>query len=264
MEKLSQLALVYLFATHKLDDVVLNRFRVLRDAVKDTGDVFLLFHKMNDEIAIPEDVNCYSFTIDSLNTLNYIPIAETLIPGSNHFPLFLFYKDYPQYECYWYIEYDVLFTGNWNTFFNAFSSIKVDFLSSHIQRIDENPRWFWWQTLKLETLEVPLNKYIRSFNPVYRISNDALSFLDDILSHKNKGHHEVLIPTLLNYCGYTITDISGNGSFVLPEFKNQFYLGQDFYRSDELETGTMRFRPVFKLKEIEQLNLSNKLFHPVK
>ncbi len=252
--------IVYLFATHELNDVILNRYRLLRDTVKDTGDVFLLLHQMDDKIIIPKDVYYYSFTLESLAILNYTPIAETLVPGSNHFPLFLFYKDYPQYEYYWYIEYDVLFTGNWNTFFNAYSSIKADFLSSNIQRFDEHPKWYWWESLKLETMKIPINKFVRSFNPIYRISNSALSFLDDVLKHKNRGHHEVLIPTLLNYNGYVIVDIGGNGSYVLPKFKNQFYLGCTAFGGK----GTMRFRPTFKLEVIKQLDLSNKLFHPVK
>lgn len=140
---------VILIVTHKIDKAVIDKYRrVKQEAVK--HDVLLL---VNDEDGylcrqIPEDVVFHAFSVDMLNSLSYEPIAETIVPGSNHFALMWFYLMNPQYRNYWNLEYDVDFTGSWSTLFNAFSDVQAGFVSCHIQRFCDNPYWYWWNTYK--------------------------------------------------------------------------------------------------------------------
>ena len=124
-------------------------------------------------------------------------------------------------------------------------------------RFPDKPDWYWWDSLHLDGIELEKHQLIRSFNPIYRISNGALTFLDDFLKgRKHWGHHEVLIPTVLEYARFKLLDFGGNGEFVLPQFKDRFYLKQPV-----TNLGTMRFRPFVEQSE---LVLPDKLFHPVK
>jgi hypothetical protein len=122
----------------------------------------------------------------------------------------------------------------------------------------------WWDSLQLKTIDIQREQYIKSFNPIYRVSNRAMKFLDEFLSDGNVGHHEVLIPTVLNYAGYKIKDWGGTGEFVLPGFENASYLTNPDVHYLYYKGSTMRFRPEFTREEIEYLKEDNKLYHPVK
>jgi len=254
---------VILLATHVISRSIISQYHTLKKSLAKQTDLFLLLEDIDIKIQFPEDIQVYTFSIDTLKELKYKPIAETIIPGSNHFPVLQFYRDFPDYDYYWNIEYDVHFHGNWRIFFNAFEAIDADFVSAHIEYFCQRPDWCWWDTLYLKTLSIPQLEYIKSFNPVYRISNRALSCLHKTLCEENSGHHEVFIPTILNIAGFSLLDYGGVGNFTPPTFKNRFYYSPpmpDDYYTD----ATMRFRPPFNREEIESTPCDNKLYHPVK
>ena len=237
-------------------DLLNKYYRIKKDF---NGDTFLLFHNEdNIVIDIPGDVNCVTFNLDKLNDLGYEAICETLIPGSCHFALLWFYNNYPDYRFYWNIEDDVDFSGDWKILFDEFFNCDSDFLSTHINEYRDSPNWFWWNTLKCND-SIPLEKRIRSFNPIYRISEKALCFLDVFLKDLNMGHHEVLIPTALFHNNFSINDFGGDGKYVLENHTNKFYLPDS---SNLIQGGTMRYRPVFPLSILDQIK--NKLIHPIK
>lgn len=251
-----------LFATHKLNEFVLEQYYRLKVATDKIGILYMLIEDGELE-QIPADVNYYSFNVDSLNDLGYEPIEESIIPGSNHFPVLQFFKDHKEYNYYWNIEYDVYFNGKWESFFSCLESVESDFVSSHIEWYSQRPRWDWWKTLQLKTLSVSQYNYLKSFNPIYRISNNALTALDRILSLQNMGHHEVLIPTVLNSLGYSISDFGGNGEFSMAELSSPFYISNSDLNN--WYTGSsMRYRPVFIKEIINKKGTDKKLYHPVK
>lgn len=97
---------------------------------------------------------------------------------------------------------------------------------------------------------------IRSFNPIYRISNWALKLLDLVLKGRESwGHNEVLIPTVLNYYGLSLLDMGGKGSFVPSGFEEKFYLMPDD------DPGSLRHAPAIGTEEVR---IKNKIYHPVK
>ena len=255
---------VVLLATHLMNDFVIAQYHAIKKGIDDDTDLFLLLEDNDIDLSLlPADVKYYPFSVDSLNMLGYTPIEETIIPGSNHFPVLQFYKDNPGYKYYWNIEYDVYFNGDWYSFFKAFTDIHADFVSSHIETYGRRPQWYWWYTLSLKTITVNRSDLLKSFNPIYRISGVALRFLDDFLRKDNAGHHEALIPTLLNVAGFSLLDLGGSG-ILTPDFlKNKFYASS--LELDAFYTqSTMRYRPGFIRADIEKQSADSKLYHPVK
>ena len=171
---------VILFATHLDNAYVRHQIDKLKSEVEN-ADLYVMYQADACKGQFGNDIQTYPFTIDSLDALNYNPIAETIIPGSSHFSVLQFFRDHPEYEFYWNVEYDVCFNGDWNMFFSVYEGIGDDFIASHIQTYEENPGWDHWDMMELENLVIDKHDFIKSFNPIYRISNRALLFLDGFL-----------------------------------------------------------------------------------
>lgn len=241
---------IFLIATHVLNETTRQLYQEIREATAGFGETRILYHQKNQDLPQEyEHIPIHSFTDAILQELHYTPIAKTLIPGSNHFSLLHFFLQNSPYEYYWYIENDVRFTGNWKTIFNACQDIRVDMISAHMELYKSNPAWRWWEPLTHPTKHIPLTERVSSFNPIYRLSYSALTFIHQALLDKWSGHHEVLLPTLLYNNNFTLMDFGANGVFAPPGFQNRFYSWK-----------THRWRPSFK-KVGDQMN---KIYHPVK
>jgi hypothetical protein len=107
---------------------------------------------------------------------------------------------------------------------------------------------------------IALGERLRCFNPIFRFSNAALSFLHQSLLDGWCGHNEVLFPTLLYHNGFAIADIGGKGRFRPSDLRENFYTESEANSIGLLDTGTMRYRPAFVTVGREK----NKLYHPVK
>lgn len=254
---------VFLLLTNRSDKTIIDLFNTIEVSTHDLGSTCLVYHSLNQNI--PDEVgsiNHFSFDNSILHAMGYQPFANSLIPGSNHFPLLDFFLKNPGYDFYWYIEDDVRFTGDWKYFFDFFTQLSTqpDFLSSHIRTSQEEVNWDWFVSLKHPTIYLPHFLKIRSFNPIIRISNAALKCIHDMLIQKWSGHHEVLIPTLLYLEGFDIKDFGGVGKFVMPDFENKFYLGGEPDSFGLNRSGSMRYRPLIT----EENKIENMLYHPVK
>jgi hypothetical protein len=248
---------VVLLLSDKDSPVISLQYVILKEALEKYADILIAFHQKETLIpSIIETSNHYLFTNTVLNELKFNPIGNTLVPGNNHFPLLKFYMENPGYEYYWVIEDDVRFSGKWTLLFDAFLTIPSDFITCCIRYWAKEPDWYWWWSLTHPIKNIPLDKRIASFNPVYRISNGALRFIFEALLDGWCGHHEVLLPTLLRYEGYSITDFGGDGDFVLHNNKNKFYISS----RPGTDEDTMRFAPALK----KTGDLPDKLYHPVK
>lgn len=250
----------FLFVCHKTGNRFLKRYRRLQAAVSQKDCARFFFHQK--ERGLPRGLHSYPCSIFSdkdLSSLGYPVFREKLTPGSTHFPLLFFYLKNPGYKFYWFIEYDVCFTGNWKVFFDYWSVCDADFLTSHIRWYNDEPDWVWWRLAHPEK-EIPKEKRLRSFNTIYRISNKALSFIHQKHLEQWRGHEEELLPTLLYHHGFSLCDFGGSGPFVRPEDKNRFYIDAPAARNGALKKGTMRWRPVVKFPRWRK----NTLYHPVK
>lgn len=239
-----------LYLTNKSNEWTLSAFHALEQSLQGKADVYFAYHRQGDvlPVALQNIENLFVFTLDVLNELGYTPIEKgKLVPGSNHFPLLKFYKENQGYDYYWLVEDDVRFSGEWKEFFDSFASCTSDFLSSVIETKAENPNWYWWSCLKTGNEAIAVDRLLRSFNPIYRLSSQALACIDDHLRKDWIGHHEVLLPTLLYNKGFLLEDFGGEGIFVRPENNAKFY-----------DDTSMRIAPVLPDDR------KNYLFHPVK
>lgn len=248
---------VLLLITHRKPYLDLEKYRKLKAAFSPYGDVVLVCQENSPTCKGMADVEEATFTISDLGTLPYIALESSILPGSNHFILFWYYRRHPSYSHYWNVEYDVEYTGDWQDLFDRFAMSESDFLSSHIRDFRKEPEWYWWSAFFTKEERIPLEARIASFNPIYRLTSKAMRLLDAKLSSGWVGHHEVLIPTLLNWYGYRLEDFGGMGEYVKEENLNACY--------DETEPhpfGTMRHTPSFETSCIDRNRPL--LYHPVK
>lgn len=252
---------VCLILTNRLHPSVFELYEKIRGSAVVQKNSYILFHQEEDPFPNAQMYPfIYPFTYDCLSGLNYIALHENLVPGSTHFPLLYFYLSNPDFDYYWFVEDDVRFTGQWLTLFSDFYSNDSDFISSHLRYLVEEPEWVWWDALWHPKEVIPIEKRVRSFNPIYRISNRALKFIHMSLCDGWCGHHEVVIATLLMQNGFHISDFGGDGKFVSEECRNRYYTSRGPNAIGALDLGTMRYRPVFT----EPGPLLNKLYHPIK
>lgn len=251
---------VFLFLSHSVSAQVVREYGNIQRAIAGMGNSFFLYHDRCNEapLGLPWH-ELYLFSNESLSNLNYPRIGPSFVPGHVGFPLLQFFRDHPDFDYYWVIEYDVRFSGDWHFLFDCFKDRKQDFLTCHIRRHADEPGWSWW-SLQHPRKSIPLSERLRSFNPIYRLSKASLSFLHQSLSDGWCGHTEVLWPTLLHHNGFTIMDIGGKGRFTPPGMKDNFYTESESNSDGALDCGTMRYRPSF-LRVGEE---KNKLYHPVK
>ena len=239
-----------LYLTNKSNEWTLSSFHALEQSLQGKADVYFAYHQQGDvlPVSLQNIENLFVFTSDVLKELGYTPIERgKLVPGSNHFPLLKFYKENQGYDYYGLVEDDVRFSGEWKDFFGSFASCTSDFLSSVIETKAENPTWYWWTSLKTGNEVIAEEKLLKSFNPIYRLSSQALVCIDAHLRIGWMGHYEVFLPTLLYNKGFLLEDFGGEGTFVRPENNAKFY-----------NDTSMRIAPVLPDDR------KNYLFHPVK
>lgn len=239
----------FLIVTKRLSRHVIRHYRRIHEATRKLGDVYLLLHT-NDGAHTPQNgkINIEPFTNSILDDLQYRPIRRSLVPGSNHFPVMKFFLSHPNYEYYWCIEDDVAFTGKWNHFFENLSEGRpFDFITSHIRQYHQMPDWAWWDSLRVPHDEMASEDMLNSFNPIYRISNHALQYIDRKLKAGCRGHHEVLLPSLLSRGGFSLADLSAQENELTPALSF-------------CTLATMRYKPVFVMTG----SYKNLLYHPVK
>lgn len=239
-----------LYLTTKSNEWTLSSFHALEQSLQGKADVYFAYHQQGDvlPVSLQNIENLFVFTSDVLKELGYTPIERgKLVPGSNHFPLLKFFKENQCYDYYWLVEDDVRFSGDWKDFFDSFASSTSDFLSSVIETKAENPNRYWWTSLKVGNEVIAEEKLLKSFNPIYRLSSQALVCIDAHLRIGWMGHYEVLLPTLLYNKGFLLEDFGGEGTFVRPENNAKFY-----------DDTSMRIAPVLPDDR------KNYLFHPVK
>jgi hypothetical protein len=251
----------FLLLTTKATGAITDAYHAIREATQHLGDAFLLYHQQEPQLpAQLEKISHFAFNDATLSELNYIPIGFRVVPGNTHFPLFDFLSRNTTYDYYWVIEDDVRFSGDWKYFFDAFSGLDRDFLSSHIRTPAQEPDWSWWHYLANPYRVIPFENRLRSFNPIYRLSAKAVRYLGEAFRAYWCGHYEVMLATLLKEGGLSMADFGGTGEFVLPGYENKFYLSASPGGQGELSGGTMRYRPAFAATGSE----ANKLYHPVK
>lgn len=232
-----------------------QKYRRLREELSsERFDVVLLFN-VNDKtplLAVPNVDHICIYDLNDINSLNYVPICDSLLPGSCHFPVLKFHFDHPDYSYYWFLEYDVEFTGSWNTLMDAYFNDDADFIASHILHYHEDPSWYWWT--HHNQVGYPLEQSLRAFHPICRYSYSALEHIHRYQMEGHSAHSELLIPTCLYHAGFQLLDMGGTGTFIEEGYENRFYICNR-------HINTMRYRPVFNKAALQYKEM---LYHPIK
>ena len=219
-----------LFLTHSLDPLIVKRYENIQ-LPKDFDRYLLLDAHCVSEFSRTDVI---PFTLNGLKSTGYSPIFDRLIPGSNHFPVLEFCHKFPKYDYVWSMEYDVVFSGEWTTFFQAVDR-PADLLTAEIRNYWDDPNWYWWRTFsyssKPHSDSNAQNSWpeqaLASFNPLYRLSRRAAQHLRNQCLLKGwVGHHELIMPTLLDMAEMTVED------FGLPSegcgVANRWYAEQTY------------------------------------
>ncbi|MCM1312321.1 MAG: hypothetical protein NC206_02530 [Bacteroides sp.] len=252
-----------LFVAHYIDDELITRYRKLKEELSPLvyDVIWVMATNMDDIPVFPIDIRHKVYVPVNFTHTGYTPIEPTMHPGSCHFIALCFFKDYPRYSHYWFVEYDVYFTGKWSVLMNDCDTAlrSYDFLSCHIEKFDNmvNRQWAWWY--RSNNCGYPIIECIKGFNPICRYSAKALEYIDKYQKQGYSAHSEVMITTCLYHESLSLADIGGTGEFTPKEYRNKFYV-----QGVGTNNGTIRWRPSFTKEEIEALGTKEKLFHPVK
>lgn len=243
-----------LFLTHKKSREIEQAVRSIRDEMGDRSFTIL----SQSHIFDIDGTGLFRFDESIIQEVGFPAMSDSLVPGNVHFPIFAYInKINPDADYYWFIEYDVQFTGKWSILFDHFKDTDADLITSHIHHYHEEPDWYWWEISNPNTF-IPKKDRIRSFNPIYRLSRKAITFLEQSFNAGWKGHNETTFPTLLYHHGFKLLDFNECFNDFQPHDK-RFYISRSD-RKGRLWTGTMRYRPAMRKHGLRK----NKLYHPVK
>jgi hypothetical protein len=168
----------------------------------------------------------------------------------------------PDFDFYWFLEYDVDFTGSWSTFFSAFADNPADLLGTTLYPRSLSEGWFHWNWFK-SPADVDTRNVVRGFFPINRISRRFIQSYSQ-QAEKWEGHREALFPSIALYSGLAVEDIGGDGPMTPHHCRGRFY----FNTSDpQLGEGTFRFYPRvdshYFPNRVDALP-SDHLWHPIK
>jgi len=245
------------FFTHIYNSQIERRYRKLTIELGERVHPFILA-----EVGTPIPKNrlgeTHFFDFNRLRS-GVNTFGDRVIPGNEHLVALDFYRNYPGFEYYWFIEYDVVFSGNWAVLLDAVRNDSSDLLAGHIRSLPEEPKWVWWDSLNIPDGALPRSSWLRAFCPVYRISRQGLKAVEDCVRAGWTGHFEALIPTAIRSASLSISDIGGDGARTPGERRHRFYSSRSFNAGASHRAGTLRHRPThaFRLRR-------NAIFHPVK
>jgi hypothetical protein len=246
------------FQTHRFEACLEARYLALKAACPDGFRPFLLAEigtPVPGEYRAETHYFDYTFLSTGLRTL-----ANAIVPGSGYLVMLDFWRTHPGFASYWFIEYDVVFNGDWEIFLETFRDNPADLLACHIRRARDEPDWCWWSYQEMPGRNLPAGEMLRAFIPICRCSHRGLAELDRRVKGGWSGHAEALVPSVMQDAGFTLEDIGGAGPFTPPLRRNLFYTSFSCSRGQLTAVGTMRYvpshPPVFAKRGF--------LYHPVK
>lgn len=256
----SQAIVVRAFYTS--DDVAANVKKIAMET-RSLADTYFFYDEKPGRVKrsqIPNCVKVASFNQDNWHAYKRAdPFHKTFIPGNEETAFLMFFDRHPSYDYYWFIEYDVRFTGDWRTFIGHFTESNADLLTTTLVDFNEIPDWHIWKSLTPPMGQVADNIHkVRAFFPVCRFSRQALQHIKNHLATGWSGHPEALLGTLLKIDGLNIEDIGGEGRYVAEHNVGRFYTNNRMH--DDLAPGSFVFRP----KMAAPGDKPDTLWHPVK
>jgi hypothetical protein len=250
---------VVLFVTHFWDDACTRQIGKLRRELGQNYDIRVtgyIPHGTPTPV-VPDGVSAHFYSQHEL--AGVIPEHE----GSerwHQFILLRFCVDFPAYEHYWMVEYDVRYTGDWGTLLATLDDPDVAYYGTEIQCRANHPRWYHWNSLCTGSAQVASAHFVKSFTPLQRLSRAAIDVIRAALRDGWSGHYEALWPTAIAHAGLRLEDIGGQGEFTPASRLGQHYTCT--LHDPNGSPGSFVFRPTFEEHQISQWPPT--LWHPVK
>ena len=266
-----QMASCIALQTHRLDKAALSEFRRIHQECGSDFDIVLLYDNSRNDfeprlVDAPFDVRLFSISdLDTRYTLNRFKSPVGITPGNTLFPLIDFAVN-SDHDHFWFVEFDVRYGGNWNSFFRYFDEVSdADLLGTTLTRFPDRNRlawwknWAWWKSLVLpDGVTLPKRDWVRGFFPILRVSTAGIECALQANKDGWKGHHEVVWPTAMQHACLKLEDMGGSGPFVRPEHIDRFYVNDPIVSG--LAPGTFVCPPEKPTPPMTD----NKLYHPVK
>ena len=252
--------------THRFEEPILGEFARMRAGLRPGDQAFVL---SDGSAAAPASLDGFVQTFDTAHACSRaVRVLETGILRNVHLAWLDFFDAHPDFDAYWFIEYDVRYSGPWAQLFDAFRDQPWDLLCTHLRRRSQEPHWYWWNEIHAPDGPVSPEQCLRGFLPVTRMSRRGMVCLRDAVAQGWNGFLEGLIPTLLHLRGLRIADVGGTGPFVPAGFRNRFYTSVDDPAGSLMDGGTVRYRPVMeeprRLPGWASWVLRGRLYPPVK
>jgi hypothetical protein len=252
-----------IFLAHQTDARTLAALHKLRCEMPPNMQLLPVFdttRELCDRTLLPRDAICITFNevvADSPYPGKTTQCRESFYPGCHDLILLWLFRRWPGFEYYWFVEYDMDYTGDWRDFFAAFLSSDSDMLATTVFRYAFRPSWPHWKQLQVEE-SIRRDDYIRALCCIARYSAAAFACLDAAYRSECRGHFECLIPTLLHHHGLKVEDFGGDGEFVKSGNTNRFYLNNPGKAG--LLPGSLTFAP----NDFDPSRHGPLLRHPVK
>ena len=156
---------VIVFLVHVFDAEIERRFLKLKQECSDICDVVLLAER---GLNIPASVAPFAqfFDFDALKQIAQSVIGNKIIPGNAHLRGIDYCRRYPGYRFYWFVEYDVIYTGHWGEFIASFANDPSDLLASHVRVLADEPDWFWRKSFATGTDCFSEDRWVLAFMPI--------------------------------------------------------------------------------------------------
>jgi hypothetical protein len=166
---------------------------------------------------------------------------------------------------FWVCEYDVDFAGRWGDLFVRYEDDQADLLTTTVLYRHEQPKWPWWRTAAAPPY-VPAQRWVRSLNPLMRLSRPLLAtYVTAMADERWQGHYEFTLASAALDAGLVLEDLGGEGSFVPPGRERSTYVGRwPFVRSRGLTFGFRPVRPRYFHEHPGSFEHPGLLYHPVK
>lgn len=147
-------------------------------------------------------------------------------------------QKHPDFEYYWFLEYDVDFTGSWSTFFREFDNVHADLLGTNLYPQSLSEGWVHWTWFNAPA-HVDARNIARGFFPINRISKRFCQMYSQRVEGW-EGHWEALFPSIALDAGLLVEDIGGDGPMTPKHRLERFYTSTSAHKLDE---GTFRAYP---------------------
>lgn len=236
----------FVLVTHKIDNYILNKWtKIKRDfagsnvscclaidytRLSGTMDETMFQSAIKNRVFDERDI--WIFDEETVSEylsgigydIQYYEPGGKLFYGNVMLAYMTFFLNHYNFEYYWFVEWDVAYSGNWSYLCSKHDSNDADYISySFMTNTSVEPGWFHNGQWNFKTISnFKQEELVKTFNPIMRLSKRALDHLDDVFKNGNSGFYEIFLGSVLKRDGYRLDgflehgDLTPDGFIYLP------------------------------------------------